>query len=782
LVHAAFSLLALGIISPWLLLGGLLLSAAPVVIHLLHRRRYQDRPWAAMQFLRAAVRRQARRVRMESLLLLAVRVLLVAAAACAVAQPFFTTPGADVSSAGGRMHHLLVIDGSLSMQAGGEDSAFDRARDVARRIVESAGAGDAFHLLRIAEFSPQVVIGEAAFDRETIDFELQRLAPTEERGDVPGTLRRILPILKSSPRDHHWSVYILSDFQRADWLESQPESRAETRRLLDDIAARTGLNLVDVGTTTSGNLAVVDARFLRMPSAAGESEIEATVRAFGIDAGSKVPVELRIDGRLRETQVVNVPARATATIRFPAVLTGGGESMAEIRLAGDALEPDNHRWLVLPSLEPLDVLVVSGEPAGSARRAADFVETALAPAARSAQQAPSVERNEPMRPIVVPDAELATRDLAPFDCVVLCDVALISRSEAARLASYVNAGGGLIIAVGDNVRPASYHEMLGQDGDGILPARLVEVASAGDDEEGFRFNPGDYAEAIVRPFAGNEDAGLLTTRIDRYYKVQALPTARVLLRFSNDDPAIVERRIGAGRVVLVSTAFDDRWGNWALWPSFLPMMHELVRLAGEADLQRRSLLVGDAIVHRSAPEDYGRPVMFLSPHGEAVRLHRHSPDELDTSSTEPLLHSGPCELQIGATSPTVERYAVNVDTAESELAPLGQALIASELLPDGRFQYAVDWTRSGSARFDDRLGRADLTLWFVLGTVSLLLVEQCMAWNFRVGAALLLSFVVAALVGVSGFRGVLGAALLLALVLVLAARRRRAAVRRTAAD
>lgn len=765
--------LAFGIISPWLLAGGLLLSAAPIVIHLLHRRRYQERPWAAMQFLRAAVHKQSKRVRMESLLLLAVRVLLVAAAAAAVSQPFLTTPGSDVPPGGGRVHHVLVIDGSMSMQAGGHDSAFERAREIALRISRSAGAGDAFHLLRIAQTSPSVMIGEPAFDPGTIERELERMEPTEERGDVAGALRRVLPLFKSAARDHRWNVYILSDFQRTDWLGEHAEIRGETRRLLAGIAAVSQLALIDVAATHPGNVAVADCRLLRTSSLGTDAEIEATLQAFGNDAALEAPVELRVDGRLRETRRVSVPARSGLTIRFPAPLTGGGESVAEIRIPQDALEPDNHRWLVLPPLEPLDVLIVSGEASAPGRlRAADFLAMALDPDASSSRVSTSVAPDGAMRPIIVPDAELAIRDLAPFDCVVLCDVALVSRAEAARLQSYVESGGGLILALGGNVRGASYHETLGEDAAGLLPARLLEIVSAADDGDGFRFDPADYTEPIVRPFAGNEDAGLLTTRIDRYYKSAPQGAARVLLRFDNNDPAVIERPVGAGRVLLVTTALDDRWGNWALWPSFVPMMHELVRLAGEADLRSRSLTVGDAVVYRALPGDYGRAVTFVSRRGEPTPLHAPA-DDPSVSSTEPILRSGPCELRIGDAAPRIEHYAVNVDAAESDLAPLGQALIASELLPDARFQYVHDWTASDRSRLDDRLDRADLSLWFVLATIALLLVEQVMAWNFRAGAALLLTAVVAALVVVSGLRGLLGAALLLALVSVLRARQRR---------
>jgi hypothetical protein len=111
------SVLAFGFVSPWLLAGGLALSAVPVVIHLLRRRNYIERPWAAMQFLQAAIRSQSRRVRLESIAVLLVRTALIAVAAAAIAQPYFDEDDAVRESLSGR-ERILVIDTSLSMSAG----------------------------------------------------------------------------------------------------------------------------------------------------------------------------------------------------------------------------------------------------------------------------------------------------------------------------------------------------------------------------------------------------------------------------------------------------------------------------------------------------------------------------------------------------------------------------------------------------------------------------------------------------------------------------------------
>ena len=69
--------------SAWMLLWGLA-AALPILIHLWSRRRYQQVPWAAMEFVLAAMRRNARRIQLEQWLLLALRTLIVVLFALAI--------------------------------------------------------------------------------------------------------------------------------------------------------------------------------------------------------------------------------------------------------------------------------------------------------------------------------------------------------------------------------------------------------------------------------------------------------------------------------------------------------------------------------------------------------------------------------------------------------------------------------------------------------------------------------------------------------------------------
>ncbi len=74
-------------------IAGLLAAAAPILIHLLNRRRFRLVPWAAMDFLRLAMQRSRRVLQLRDLLLLVLRVLAVVLFGLALARPYFAQGG-----------------------------------------------------------------------------------------------------------------------------------------------------------------------------------------------------------------------------------------------------------------------------------------------------------------------------------------------------------------------------------------------------------------------------------------------------------------------------------------------------------------------------------------------------------------------------------------------------------------------------------------------------------------------------------------------------------------
>src|SRR6187399_198171 len=126
-----------------ILLGGLAAVSVPIIIHLLNRRKFRKVVWAAMKFLQNAVEQNQRRMRIEDMILLALRCLLLALLALALARPAFKSASSDVFGQS-KVTGVIILDNSYSMgMSDGTTTRFEKARQAAEQALETMPAGSA---------------------------------------------------------------------------------------------------------------------------------------------------------------------------------------------------------------------------------------------------------------------------------------------------------------------------------------------------------------------------------------------------------------------------------------------------------------------------------------------------------------------------------------------------------------------------------------------------------------------------------------------------------------
>ena len=584
--------LPLGFFSHPAMLGWLAVAAAPLVLHLLNKRKYREAPWAAMRYLMAAVRKNSRRILVEQWILLALRTAILALVVLAVAEPIVERTGLGFVSREPR-HKVLVVDGSYSMGYRASDQTlFDRAKGLAARIVEESGPGDAFTLVLLAD-PPRAVVSEPAFDQASMIDEIENLRLPHGGAKLPAALATIEGLLVRSRQSHRKlareEIYFLTDLGRATWASDlSSEAEAELRERIERLAKSSVMQLVDLGQENAENVAIARVRTTRPFVTLGASvEIEADIRNFGAQPRPRQLVELHVDGRRSAEQHVDLDAGGSATAIFSYRFDTPGDHAIEVRLAHDLLDIDDHRWLALPVREHLNVLCVNGRAAeGAVGGSAEYLAVALAPFDDSAAA-------QPVRVEVAAESALVERDLGEFDCVFLADVAQFTPSEASILETYLENGGGLVFFLGPNVRAESYNRFLvkhGEEGAAVLPARLGGTAAEGQ----YLFDPLDYEHPLVEAFRARDRAGLLTSYAQRYVRLEPIAElhARTALAFNNGDPAIVEAQVARGRSIVVATSADVSWTMLPVWHSYLPIVQELLTLAVRGRLDERNALDG----------------------------------------------------------------------------------------------------------------------------------------------------------------------------------------------
>jgi len=605
-----------------MVLWGLALGSIPIIIHLLHRRKYRETTWAAMRFLLEAARKHSRRIRIEQLILLAVRVLILLFLVAGL-QGVYAIVTTEKPTSTGPTHHILVLDASMSMQfrPAGRSSLFDRAKTTALQIVDSASSGDAFNLALITGSSDRAVVRTAVRSRrsfrdvirqepgEAEGEEADSLRPTEEPGRLLETLKDVEQIVLKRGEIPAKTVYVISDFQKLTWLPASKTQRELIRKSLQAIREKAAVVLIDVGRDDAVNTAVTDLRTDQPFVIAGQPlELHSTLQNF---SGVPLPgrkVELLVDGQVRDTKTVSFGPRDNQELTWiypnPKAAAAHpelapGEHRIEVRLQDDGLSIDNRRRLAVPVKRRLNVLLVNGRPAGRpSDRATFFVRKALQPSTSERQWEGIVQ------PRVITESEFQGTDLTQIDCVFLCDVHSLKRNEAEKLQAYVAGGGGLVVSLGDRVDRNGYNAILFRDGDGVLPARLVkQIGSEYGAGPPLPFDADRLNHPIVDQFIGNPGTGLDKVMTFRFMRTEFPDdaSARVVLRFQNDrlgDPAVIAERFGQGRVVLVTTSLDLKWSTWAVNPSFPPLINEFVHFAVTGQWSDRQRLVGETILKR----------------------------------------------------------------------------------------------------------------------------------------------------------------------------------------
>jgi hypothetical protein len=446
---------------------------------------------------------------------------------------------------------------------------------------------------------------------------------------------------KGGGKEHRAEIYWISDFCRVGWgaeaVSNEPADFSASRETsfsisrepiegLRRLAREEELVFVDVGQKTYKNHAVLDLDLVSPPAFVHrKSRLTTTVARFeepaSGGASGEVTVSMLVDGRKAGSRVIQLAPREVVTVEFPWEWLRSGNHSVQIITEDDRLAADNRRALHLPIPEHLSVLLIHPDNEGASQAgapsAADYLRLALEPEGDEAKgdflsDHLSTFDRRPLPVQVEPIAfsEWSARnDLAGFDAILLTGVHQWTPSRASVLTEYLRSGGGIILFPGPESAVDSWNEEIFADAP--VPRRwsaarmfaLKEIPSPEETPSAIRLlNPHRFAHPIVREFFDHPGTGLLNLPVFGYYPLggfdaasrksgrsESLAALEPVLSLPGGDPLIVageivqqEETTGAkmappGRFVLVTTSLDDRISAMAVWPSFVPLVQQMLR-------------------------------------------------------------------------------------------------------------------------------------------------------------------------------------------------------------
>ena len=642
-------------------LAGLAAIAVPVIIHMIHRERRVVVEFPSLMFLQRIPYRSVRRQKLRHILLLVLRCIAIALLVSAFARPFFERRRPATSTSGAR-EVVVLLDHSASMAYA---DRWAKARAAAKKVVSGMSAGDRATVVLFA--SDAAVASEPMATPDRLDAAINAATLSAEGTRYAPALKLASQIVGASTLPRR-EVVLITDFQKVGWANHNeivfPKGTVVTPVDLGGPAPDVAVTQVSTDRDSSGDRdhVIVAARLIN--TAAAPRTVAAT---------------LNVGGRDVDTRRVTVAASGAQQAAFGSIAVPSGATRAIIRITTDSLAADDVLNFTIAPDEAVPVLVV--EPASPRENQSLYISRALAIGDRPTFRV-DVKRVNTLTP----------RDFDDRALVILDEVPPPAGELGTRLRALLDAGGGVIIAPGETrteTWPAQWRS--------ALPATVGQIIDRTGDAGG-TLSSVDYSHPIFELFNAPRSGDFSTARFLRYRALTPQAGTSVPARFDDGAPALVERVVGAGKLVLWASSLDNNWTNLPLQPVFLPFVHQLGKhvgryadprasyAAGEVlDLSRHGELTAPFIAGRA--NDSTTQLVLEAPSGSRGRVTATGPSHLVTLREQGFYELRGRDTPVGGGRP----IAVNVDPSEADLSHLDpQDLVLAVTAPTGEHQLSSD--------------------------------------------------------------------------------------------
>jgi hypothetical protein len=701
-----------------LYIAGALAISLPVLFHLIRRTPRGEIPFSSLMFLSPSPPRITRRSRIEHWLLLALRGLALALLAMAFARPFLRHAAQANDADANQQRVAIVVDTSASMRRG-------NLWEQAVAAVDTA----------VAACRPVDQIGVYACDES-----LRPIASFDDLGQISAPQRRAVVAERLKAMEPSWSATYLGqgllDAVAAvnDSHDATEEAGRAARRIvlvsdmqnggrlsvLGDAAwpadVQLELNRVEVGDPTNAGLwRLADNAEAESPASAAAQRVaalhkqELRIRVANSTDSAAEQFELQwTDAAGKSAGAATpayVPAGESRVIRVPPA--DPALAAPRLVLTGDAQNFDNVHYVVANDRRRTAVAYLGKDAANDPQGMRYYLERAVT--------------SDPSRDVRVEEFDQiaegladanARRDVPPLVVVGTAP----TEAQAEILHKYAIGSGTVLYALDNADSGAGLAAVLDIEPLPVEEASVNDYAMLGEI---------DFTHPLFAAMAGPQFNDFTQIRFWHYRKVDlsAVDDVRIAARFENRDPAVFERRVGEGRVVVFAVSWRPSDGQLARSWKFLLMLQALVNDNGVADF-RANYLVNDRVTlpERSA---LAEQATVTTPQGAKVVLA----DDATTfdAANEPGLYEF-----AGAKGPI--RFAVNLDPAESDTTP-----VAAETFEQLGCRLVGKTEAPGSAEELQQLrdveleGRQRLWQWLVVAAIAVLIAETWLAGRLSRG-------------------------------------------------
>ena len=726
-----------------LFLFGLLAAGIPLIIHLWNRRRVVTIDFSSLMFLMAAHRENARRFQLRNLLILLLRMAIIVLIALALARPFLTL-GLPVASVRAKTDVVIVLDNSYSMAYQDVDGIrFEKGKALATDILETLRHGDSAALILMSDV-PNPIFRQLTPDIGSVVAAIKDAEVSYRATNVQSSVELAHEILAESEQLNR-ELYLISDFAKNGWENVE----ARLPRPYNRSGARVSLIPVAEGESHNTNIEEIHPSN-QLIGVYLPFQLSVTTANHSVAPLARSIITLFIGSEKQKTVSFSAAANESLNTSLTYNFSTPGTHTGYFSLTSDRLNIDNRRYFALDVIGEVRVLCVGEQT--------EYFALALNPrnvSVPSAASDESVSKN--LNPdninsggvMILPTQctpnQFESFPLEDYDVIILADVPKMTRQADAQLQEFLRQGKSVIAFVGSGSEVASYNRFSGF----WMPAEFGGT---------LRWTPPQQVRTYQEThpiFDVFTNEGFSTQYAPQFYGgvvLRPTPESKVIARFGDDTPFLIERSDGTGTVLLYNCglfAQQNSTSNAGAEPSsatvytndllvnpyFLPILQQsvLYTAAANNNLVTWGGHVGDTYTARYPRSAGGKATIELKTDTDTPE---NDGSDTDNISVVPIAEDGTLQFR-GTERPGIYQvevqtqdrrrrdfFAVNVDARESDLVQIPLQQAAARVGAQSGTDEATEGTTIAADAYNMKRHGKEIWGELLLLTVCLMLFES----------------------------------------------------------